>query len=61
MNKRELAKVYSEVSTDTISIRRAEKEIDIDIFIKTLTEALLIGGEVKFPRIGVFEILTRQE
>ena len=58
MNKKELARLYKEMSTDIISIRSAEKEIDT--FIETLTDALFVDGEVKFTRMGVFEILTRQ-
>ena len=58
MNKKSLARLYKEISKDVISISRAEKEIDT--FIETLTDALLKDGEVKFTRMGVFEILTRQ-
>ena len=58
MNKRELAKVYSEMSNGEISERKALKEIDI--FLETLEEALLIDGEVKFTKVGVFEILIRK-
>ena len=58
MNKRELAKVYSEMSKGEISERKALKEIDI--FLETLEEALLIDGEVKFTKVGVFEILIRK-
>ena len=58
MNKKSLARLYQKMSTDIISISRAEKEIDT--FIETLTDALFVDGEVKFTRMGVFEILTRQ-
>ena len=58
MNKREVAKVYSEMSNGEISERKALKEIDI--FLETLEEALLIDGEVKFTKVGVFEILIRK-
>jgi len=58
MNKKELARLYKEMAIDIISINKAEKEIDT--FIKTLTDALLVDEKVKFTRIGVFEILIRQ-
>ena len=58
MNKRELAKVYSEMSNGEISERKALKEIDI--FLETLKEAVITDGEVKFPKRGIFEILERK-
>ena len=38
MNKRELAKVYSEMSKGEISTRKALKEIEV--FLETMQEAL---------------------
>ena len=58
MAKRKLGKLYKEIASEDVSLREAEK--DIDIFLETLKEALLIDGEVKFTRIGVFEIFTRK-
>lgn len=58
MNKRELAKVYSEVSEGKISARKALKEINI--FLETIQEALQEDGTVIFRNIGIFEILIRK-
>lgn len=58
MNKRSLAKLYREMSLRTLVLSESIKEIDI--FLGTLEEALLVDGEVKFTKVGVFEILTRK-
>ena len=58
MNKRELAKVYVKMSPKNISIVQAVKEIEE--FLETVKEAIALDGEVRFPKRGVFEILTRQ-
>ncbi len=58
MNKKELAKVYKEVSNGKISARKAIK--NIDIFLETLQEALKVDGSVSFINRGVFEILERK-
>ena len=58
MNKRSLAKLYREMNSKTLAVNESIKEIDI--FLETLEEALLIDGEVKFTKVGVFEILTRK-
>ena len=58
MNKRELAKVYVKMSPKNISIVQAGKEIEE--FLETVKEAIALDGEVRFPKRGAFEILTRQ-
>ena len=58
MNKRELAKVYVKMSPKNISIVQAVKEIEE--FLETVKEAIALDGEVRFPKRGAFEILTRQ-
>ena len=58
MNKRDLAKLYSEMSPENPSIVQAGKEIEE--FLETVKEAIALDGEVRFPKRGVFEILTRQ-
>ena len=58
MNKRELAKVYSEVSKGEISARKALKEIDT--FLETIQEALQKNYSVIFKNIGVFEVIERK-
>ena len=58
MNKRELAKVYVKMSPKNISIVQAGKEIEE--FLETVKEAIALDKEVKFPRRGIFEILTRK-
>ena len=58
MNKRDLAKLYSEMSPDRLSIIKAEDEIEE--FLETVKEAIALDREVKFPRRGIFEILTRK-
>ena len=58
MNKRELAKVYSEMSYGEISERKALKEIDI--FIETVQEALQKSRSLIFMNIGIFEIKERK-
>ena len=58
MNKRELAKVYSEMSNGEISERKALKEIDI--FLETVQEALQKSRSLIFMNIGIFEIKERK-
>ena len=58
MNKRELAKLYREMTLEEFSIDKAIKEIEE--FLETLKEAVIIEGEVKFPKRGIFEILERK-
>ena len=58
MNKRDLAKLYSEISPENPSIVQAGKEIEE--FLETVKEAIALDREVKFPRRGIFEILTRK-
>ena len=58
MNKKELARVYSKMSKEGINIKEALKEIDI--FTKTVEEALLIKGYIKFIRRGTFMILKKK-
>ncbi|MFV0578858.1 HU family DNA-binding protein [Fusobacterium ulcerans] len=58
MNKRELAKVYVKMSPKNISIVQAGKEIEE--FLETVKEAIALDGEVRFPKRGAFEILTRK-
>ena len=58
MNKRELAKVYSEVSKGEISARKALKEIDT--FLETMREALQKSHSIMFRNIGIFEVKERK-
>ena len=58
MNKKELARVYSKMSKERINIKEALKEIDI--FTKTVEEALLIKGYIKFIRRGTFMVLKKK-
>ena len=59
MNKRGLAKLYSEMSPENPSIVQAGKEIEE--FLETVKEAIALDGEVRFPKRGVFEILTNNQ
>ncbi|WP_278573933.1 HU family DNA-binding protein [Fusobacterium ulcerans] len=58
MNKREMAKLYTKMNPEMLSIIKAENEIEE--FLETVKEAIVIDGKVKFPKIGTFEILTRK-
>ena len=58
MNKRELAKVYSETSKGKISARKALKEIEI--FLETIQEALQKSHSIMFRNIGIFEVKERK-
>lgn len=58
MNKKGLAKLYIKVSKSEISIKKALEEIDI--FLKTMQEALIISGKVKFMKKGTFEVLKKE-
>ena len=58
MNKKEMAKLYQKMSSEKISIMEAKEEIEE--FLETVKEAIALDKEVKFPRRGIFEILTRK-
>ncbi|EHO79928.1 HU family DNA-binding protein [Fusobacterium ulcerans] len=58
MNKRDLTKLYSEMSPENPSIVQAGKEIEE--FLETVKEAIALDREVRFPKRGIFEILTRK-
>lgn len=58
MNKKELAKVYSKISREKLSIKKGLKEIEI--FLETVEDALEKEGEVVFINKGIFEILKRK-
>ena len=58
MNKRELARIYNTISQGKISQKAALEEIDI--FLKTMQEALVISGKVKFIKKGTFEVLKKE-
>ena len=58
MNKRELAKVYSETSKVEISAREALKEIEV--FLETMQEALQKSHSLIFRNIGIFEVKERK-
>ena len=58
MNKKGSAKLYIKVSKSEISIKKALEEIDI--FLKTMQEALIISGKVKFMKKGTFEVLKKE-
>ncbi|GAA6325048.1 hypothetical protein F350042L8_21460 [Fusobacterium ulcerans] len=57
MDKRNLRKIYREISKEEISLKKAQEEIDE--FIEVIQEAILIDGKIKFKEIGTFEILKR--
>ena len=58
MNRREMAKLYTKMSPEMLSIIKAEEEIEE--FLETVKEAIAIDSEVRFPKRGAFEILIRQ-
>jgi len=58
MNKRELARLYKAMNSKDLTVSKAKKEIED--FIETLEEALLIDGEVRFIRKGTFDIFSRK-
>ena len=58
MNKREMAKLYTKMNPEMLSIIKAENEIEE--FLETVKEAIALDGEVRFPKRGIFEILTRK-
>ena len=58
MNRREMAKLYIKMSPEKLTITDAEEEIKE--FLETVKEGIALDGEVKFPRRGIFEILTRK-
>ena len=58
MNKKELAKAYSEMSKGEISVRKALKEIDT--FLETVQEALQKSRSLMFINIGIFEVRERK-
>ena len=53
-----MAKLYTKMNPEMLSIIKAENEIEE--FLETVKEAIVIDGKVKFPKIGTFEILTRK-
>ena len=58
MNKRELTKVYREMSKEEISLSKAQKEIEI--FLETVQEALQKSHSIMFRNIGIFEVKKRK-
>ena len=58
MNKRELTKVYREMSKEEISLSKAQKEIEI--FLETVQEALQKSHSIMFRNIGIFEVKKRR-
>ena len=58
MNKIQLAEFYRKESNGEISKAKALKEIND--FIETLNEALVMDGKVKFHEKATFEILVRK-
>ena len=58
MNKKGFAKIYQDMSQHSLTINEAIKEIDS--FLKTVEDALMVDGKVKFPERGTFEILERK-
>ena len=58
MNKRKLAKLYKEMSSENIPITKGIEEIDE--FLETVKEAIAIDGRIKFLKRGTFEILARK-
>ena len=58
MNKKGLAKLYIKASKSEISIKKAVEEIDI--FLETMQEALVISGKIKFIKKGTFEVLKKE-
>ena len=58
MNKRELTKVYREMSKEEISLSKAQKEIEI--FLETVQEALQKSHSIMFRNIGIFEVKERK-
>jgi len=58
VNKRRFAKVYRDLSNEKIDINQALKEIEN--FLKTIEEALIADGKIKFIEKGTFEILERK-
>lgn len=58
MNKRELAKIYSRTGKEKMSLGKALEEIDI--FLETVQEALVINRQIKFVKKGTFEILEKK-
>jgi nucleoid DNA-binding protein len=58
VNKRRFAKVYRDLSNEKIDINQALKEIEN--FLKTIEEALIANGKIKFIEKGTFEILERK-
>ncbi|EHO77730.1 HU family DNA-binding protein [Fusobacterium ulcerans] len=58
MNRREMAKLYVKMSPEKLSTADAVEEITE--FLETVKEAIALDGEVRFPKRGAFEILTRK-
>lgn len=58
MNKKELSKVYIEMSKGEISVGKVQKEIDT--FLETIQEALQKNNSLKFINVGIFEVIERK-
>ena len=58
MNKRGFAKIYQDMNGGHLSVNKAMKEIDF--FLETVEDALMLDGKVKFAEKGTFEILERK-
>ena len=58
MNRREIAKLDVKMSPEKLSTADAVEEITE--FLETVKEAIALDGEVRFPKRGAFEILTRK-
>lgn len=58
MNKKTLIKLYKEMSPEELTFEEVKREVEI--FKQTLIEALVVDGNIKFLRKGVFEIISRQ-
>lgn len=58
VNKKRLSRIYQEISRKTITLSKAEK--DIELFLTVLEEALLKDKKVKFAGKGIFEIVERK-
>ncbi len=53
-----MAKLYVKMSPEKLSTADAVEEITE--FLETVKEAIALDGEVRFPKRGAFEILTRK-
>ena len=53
-----MAKLYSEMSPDRLSIIKVGDAMRE--YLETVKEGIALDGEVRFPKRGIFEILTRK-